>query len=424
MLTPQEAGHLFRILRSLADAGKTIVLVTHKLREIMAATDRVSVMRRGAVVADLATRETDEAALAELMVGRKVDLHLEKPPLRRGAAMLEVAGLRVRDAQGGSGCATSTSRPRGEIVGVAGIAGNGQSELLEALAGLLVPEAVSVRRRRADATRLEAGERRRLGIGHIPEDRLRMGLVPAFTAADSAILGDQREGWYGGTLLRRTTPSTPRRAARCSDYDIRPPDPRLRTRAFSGGNQQKLVCAREMERHPKLLLVGQPTRGVDIGAIEFIHRRLLALRDAGCALLLVSVELDEIRALADRILVMADGAIVGAVPAIPASRRWACSWPGSVGAAPARHAPLPAWADYALLPLLNLAAALVVSGLVILAVGESPLAALATIVDGVFGDPEGIGYTLYYATTFIFTGLAVAIPFHAGLFNIGGEGQA
>jgi general nucleoside transport system ATP-binding protein len=316
VLTPQEADHLFLILRSLAEAGKTIVLVTHKLREIMAATDRVSVMRRGTVVADLATPETDEARLAELMVGRKVELHLDKPPLRCGAPLLEAAGLRVRDAQGRLRLhGIDLTVHCGEIVGIAGIAGNGQSELLAALAGLLVPEAGCVRLGGIDITRLDAGARRRLGIGHVPEDRLRMALVPEFAAADSAILGDQRESWCSGRLLLRHESIHAKSIVRMQEYDIRPPNPRRMTSQFSGGNQQKLVCAREMERHPTLLLVGQPTRGVDIGAIEFIHRRLLALREAGCAILLVSVELDEIRALADRILVMADGAIVGEVPA-------------------------------------------------------------------------------------------------------------
>jgi ABC-type uncharacterized transport system ATPase subunit len=315
VLTPQEADHLFRLLRALADAGKTVVLVTHKLREIMAATDRVSVMRRGALVADLPTRENDEAGLAALMVGRAVELHLAKPPLQRGAPMLEVAGLRARDAQGRARLRDiDLTIHRGEIVGIAGIAGNGQSELLEALAGLRVPEAGEIRLDGTEITRLDAGARRRLGVGHIPEDRLLMGLVPAFTAAESSLLGDQREAWCGGLLLRHGAIDT-RTASRMRDYDVRPPNPHLQTSLFSGGNQQKLVCAREMERHPKLLLVGQPTRGVDIGAIELIHRRLLDLREAGAAILLVSVELDEIRALADRILVMADGAIVGEVSA-------------------------------------------------------------------------------------------------------------
>jgi simple sugar transport system ATP-binding protein len=334
VLTPQETGNLFRILRRLAAAGKTVVLVTHKLREIMAATDRVSVMRRGTNVGEMPTSETDEAQLAELMVGRKVALHVEKPPLARGAPMLEISALRLRDARGRLRLRDiDLIVHRGEIIAIAGIAGNGQSELLAALAGLLAPEGGTMRLEGADITAQSADQRRRLGIGHIPEDRLLMGLVPEFAARESAVLGDQREAWCNRGPLFRHDAIEARTAARMRDYDVRPPNPRLRSASFSGGNQQKLVCAREMERHPKLLLVGQPTRGVDIGAIEFTHRRLLALREAGCAILLVSVELDEIRALADRILVMADGAIVGEVPAEASERELGLLMAGLRGAA-------------------------------------------------------------------------------------------
>lgn len=315
VLTPQEADHLFRILRGLADEGKTIILVTHKLREVMAATDRVTVMRQGAVVAERVTRETDESELAALMVGRQVTLRQTRSPRRPGAPVLEVEGLRVADVAGQALLRDVSLTVRaGEIVGIAGIAGNGQSELLAALAGLVVPAAGRIRLNGADITVLDARARRRLGIGHIPEDRLRAGLVPDLDAAECAILGDQREERCSGKVLLRHDAIRAATLARMRDYDVRPVDPDLRTRLFSGGNQQKLVCAREMAEHPVLLLVGQPTRGVDIGAIEFIHRRLLALRDAGTAILLVSVELDEIRALSDRILVMAGGALVGELP--------------------------------------------------------------------------------------------------------------
>src|SRR6185437_9765738 len=218
-----------------------------------------------------------------------------RAPRRFGAPVLATEGLRAVDDAG---------RPllrdialtvhAGEIVGIA------------ALAGLAVPAAGRIRLGGADVTALGPRARRRRGIAHIPEDRLRMGLVPALAAGESAILGDQREKDYGGRLLLRHDAIHARTLARMREYDVRPPDPELRTALFSGGNQQKLVCAREMARRPRLLLVGQPTRGVDIGAVEFIHRRLRALRDAGSAILLVSVDLDEIRALADRIVVMSD----------------------------------------------------------------------------------------------------------------------
>jgi len=321
VLTPQEAGHLFGILRGLAGEGKTIILVTHKLREVMAVTDRVTIMRHGAVVADLATADTDEARLAELMVGRRIAPLMAigappRAPRRFGAPVLAAEGLRVVDDAGRLLLRDIALTVReGEIVGIAGVAGNGQSELLAALAGLAVPAAGRIRLGGEDVTALGPRARRRRGIAHIPEDRLRMGLVPALAAGESAILGDQREKDYGGRLLLRRDAIHVRTLARMREYDVRPPDPELRTALFSGGNQQKLVCAREMARRPRLLLVGQPTRGVDIGAVEFIHRRLRALRDAGSAILLVSVDLDEIRALADRIVVMSDGAIVGELPA-------------------------------------------------------------------------------------------------------------
>ena len=315
VLTPQEADHLFRILRGLAGEDKTIILVTHKLREVIAVTDRVTVMRHGAVVAERETRATDEAELAALMVGRQVTLRQTRSPWRPGAKVLQVEGLRVVDGAGQALLRDIAMTVRaGEIVGIAGIAGNGQSELLAALAGLAAPAAGRIRLNGEDVTGLDARARRRLGIGHIPEDRLRAGLVPDLAAAECAILGDQREARCSGRVLLRHDAIRAATLARMRDYDVRPADPDLRARLFSGGNQQKLVCAREMAEDPILLLVGQPTRGVDIGAIEFIHRRLLALRDAGTAILLVSVELDEIRALADRILVMAGGAIVGELP--------------------------------------------------------------------------------------------------------------
>jgi simple sugar transport system ATP-binding protein len=281
----------------------------------MAVTDRVTILRHGAVVAELATRDTDEAQLAELMVGRKVALRQTRPALRRGLPVLEVAGLRLLDATGWPVLRDlDLTVHAGEIVGIAGVAGNGQSELLAALAGLRMPDSGRIRLAGEDVTGLGARARRRRGLGHIPEDRLRMGLVAALPAAASSILGDQREIWCGGRFLLRHEAIRTKTLARMREYDVRPTDPGRRINQFSGGNQQKLVCAREITGQPKLLLVGQPTRGVDIGAIEFIHRRLLELRAAGCAILLVSVELDEIRALADRILVMADGAIVGELP--------------------------------------------------------------------------------------------------------------
>ncbi|HVW21670.1 MAG TPA: ABC transporter ATP-binding protein [Opitutaceae bacterium] len=310
VLTPQEADKLFGLLRRLRGRGKAVILVTHKLREIMAVTDRVTVLRQGAVAAEVATADTNPRDLAERMVGRAVALQVERAPARPGAARLRVERLEVRDRQGTPRVrGVSFELRAGEIVGLAGVTGNGQSELLEALAGLAEPSAGRIA---LEGRTLRPGDdRRALGLAHVPEDRLRLGAVAAFPAQDNAILGYHAAPEYrrGPWLRARAVQADCER--KMEAWDVRPPLPRQRLGAFSGGNQQKLVLARELGRAPRVLLVGQPTRGVDIGAIEFIHRRLVALRDSGAALLLVSVELDEILGLADRILVMAGGEITG-----------------------------------------------------------------------------------------------------------------
>ncbi len=314
VLTPAEADQLFVLLRTLREQGRTVILITHKLREVMAVTDRVSVMRRGAIVAEFATAATSPPELAEAMVGRRVLLRVARTPHRPGPPVLEVSDLALRDARGVALLdGISLTLRAGEIVGIAGVSGNGQSELLEALAGLLRPERGVIRLdgRLLGPDEWEPAALRRRRVMHIPEDRQRTGLITAFPATLNAILGYQRDPAFGpGPLL---APGRLERHARAAiaAYDVRPPDPDLAAARFSGGNQQKLVLAREIERAPKVLLIGQPTRGVDIGAIEFIHRRLLALRDAGVAILLVSVELEEVMALSDRILAMCGGRITG-----------------------------------------------------------------------------------------------------------------
>lgn len=316
VLTPAEADHLFRILRVLRDEGKTVLLITHKLREIMAATDHVSVMRRGEIVATRQTQKTSMGELAELMVGRRVLLEVAKGPATPGRPVLQVEGLTVRDGRGVDVVRDVSLEVRaGEIVGIAGVSGNGQSQLLEAIAGIrkVRSGSVTVDGTRVDlaAAGVDASRMRQLGLAHVPEDRHRMGLVTRFPECENAILGYHNDPAYGrGAFLDY---DAIRKAARekIEKYDIRPSECMLKTANFSGGNQQKIVLAREIERDPVILLVGQPTRGVDIGAIEFIHKRLVALRDAGKGVLLVSVELDEIRALADRVLVMFDGRVVG-----------------------------------------------------------------------------------------------------------------
>ena len=318
VLTPQESERLFTVLRRLAAEGRTVLFVTHKLREILAATDRVSVMRAGRVIATLDTATTDAESLAELMIGRRLPSRESRPhptPLQHmgeggegvGAPVLEVEDLTVPGLRD-----VSLSVRAGEIVGIAGVAGNGQSELLEAVAGM-IPMRGSLRIAGHEAAALDIDTRRALGLAHIPEDRLGMALIAEFTAEENAILGDQRRppfarGWFAAPAA---ISEAVRRLLR--DYDVRPAEAQVPTRTLSGGNQQKLVCAREMGRRPACLVVGQPTRGVDIAASDFIHGRLLALKEAGTAILLVSADLDEIRALADRILVMEGGRIVGAL---------------------------------------------------------------------------------------------------------------
>ncbi|MEM9010484.1 MAG: ABC transporter ATP-binding protein [Pseudomonadota bacterium] len=320
VLTPEEADHLFRILAQLKAQGKTILLITHKLREIMAATDAVSVMRQGEMVATRQTAETNVEELAELMVGRRVLLRVDKTPASPGEVKLSVRDLSVVDELGVERLkGVSLDVRAGEIVGIAGVAGNGQSELLEAIAGI-GPIARGQVELRGCA---DAGHwwRPREGLAHVPEDRHRMGLVTRFEARENAILGYQRNEEFGSGpfLSKRAVLEAARH--QMQDYDVRPPDPYLKAANFSGGNQQKIVLAREIEQDPDILIVGQPTRGVDVGAIEAIHRRLIALRDQGKAILLVSVELDEIRGLSDRILVMFDGEIMGELPAAADERQ-------------------------------------------------------------------------------------------------------
>ncbi|MBD3764803.1 MAG: ABC transporter ATP-binding protein [Rhodobacterales bacterium] len=316
VLTPDEADHLFRILRGLRDQGKTIVLITHKLREIMEITDHVSVMRRGQMVATVPTPETSPEQLAELMVGRKVLLHVDKGPAAPGRTVLQVENLALTDAQGVQRLRGINLHVRaGEILGIAGVAGNGQSELLDVLGGYArATGRVTVNGVEIDLTgRTGDGRSRRAqGIAHVPEDRQVRGLILDFAAWENVGFGYHHAPEYQKNALFMDNDALRADcAAKMARFDIRPPIPALAARNFSGGNQQKIIVAREIERNPDLLLVGQPTRGVDIGAIEFIHKQIIALRDAGKAILLVSVELDEILSLSDRIAVMFDGRIMG-----------------------------------------------------------------------------------------------------------------
>ncbi len=315
VLTPAEADHLFRILDNLRAEGKTIVLITHKLREIMEITDTVSVMRRGEMTATVKTAETSPEALAELMVGRKVLLRVDKAPAKPGAKLLEIENLRLFDENGVERLrGISLDLRAGEVLGIAGVAGNGQSELLEVLGGYA--EATGTVRVNGKEIALSGKDctgqsRRAVGIGHVPEDRHHDGLILPYTAWENACFGYHRDPAYQSGILMNNAAIREDARGKMERFDVRPPNPNLAARNFSGGNQQKIVLAREIERNPDILLIGQPTRGVDIGAIEFIHQQIIRLRDEGKAILLVSVELDEIFSLSDRIAVMFDGQIMG-----------------------------------------------------------------------------------------------------------------
>ncbi len=325
VLTPSEADHLFRILEQLREQGKTIILITHKLREIMAITDSVSVMRRGEMVKTLETKDTSPDELAELMVGRQVLLRVEKGKATPASTRLEVRDLVVKDDIGVVRVKGINLNVRaGEIVGIAGVAGNGQSELMEAIAGMREPVSgdVMISGNTVSFHGDDGAARlRRAGLAHVPEDRHRLGLVTNFEEWENSILGYQDDDRYGSGPMLDIAAARAEAVERIERFDIRPKNPRLRTANFSGGNQQKIVLAREMDRELDVLIVGQPTRGVDIGAIEFIHNQIIAMRDAGKAILLVSVELDEIRSLADRILVMFDGELIAEVDAAEADER-------------------------------------------------------------------------------------------------------
>ena len=313
VLTPHEVEEFFSILRRMRSQGKTVVIITHKLSEVLALSDRVTVMRDGRVVGNLKTSDTSAAELARLMVGREVLLRVQKPRANPGSTVLTVRNLSVQRID-----RVSFEVRAGEIVGIAGVEGNGQTELIEALAGLLPESQVTgtITVGGQDLRTVDARRRREIGVAHVPEDRHRRGLVLEFSVSENAILGvhyrPPAASGPGAILLDRE--AIDRRAGLViREFDVRPPNPALPARALSGGNQQKLIIGREFELPPVLLLISQPTRGVDIGAIEFIHRKIIAMRDAGCAVLLVSAELEEVTALADRLLVLHNGRIAGEV---------------------------------------------------------------------------------------------------------------
>ncbi|HKB19493.1 MAG TPA: ABC transporter ATP-binding protein [Gaiellaceae bacterium] len=311
VLTPQETRELFGILRSLVNEGMSVIFISHKLKEVLEIADRITVLRRGKVIETLPRAGATTETLARLMVGREVLLRVEKGPSEPGEALLRVEGLRASDDRGLEAVRDVSFEVRGgEIVGLAGIDGNGQTELVEALTGLRKPDAGRVLIQDRDVTGRGPRASFDAGEGHIPEDRHRRGLVLDFTLAENIALHDYRDepdsrwGWlFPNRLVRRA-----RRLLK--EFDVRGGGPQTLALALSGGNQQKIVIAREIDGDPRVLVSAQPTRGLDVGAIEFVHRRLVEERDEGRAVLLVSLELDEILSLSDRVLVIYEGRIV------------------------------------------------------------------------------------------------------------------
>jgi len=334
VLTPQETQELFVVLRGLAAQGKTIIFITHKLREVLEISQRVTVLRRGRVAGNLVTAETTQEEIARLMVGREVLLRVKKEPAHPGPVALQVRNLTANSEQGLPALrGVSFDLRAGEILGIAGVEGNGQSELVQVLTGLRQPASGTVLLAGRDVTHLNARQLRRAGIAHIPEDRRESGLVLDYTVQQNLILGRHRWPQFARNrffLRLRAALAWAQKLIR--EFDIRTPSPQTLARALSGGNQQKMVVAREFAAEPKVLIAAQPTRGVDIGAIEFIHRRLVEQRDNGAAVLLVSAELDEIRSLSDRIAVMYEGQIMSIEPPEVSEERLGLLMAGAAGA--------------------------------------------------------------------------------------------
>lgn len=317
VLTPPEVVEFFQILRRMRASGKTVVIITHKLDEVLAISDEVTVMRDGKTVGHVLTKDTNQRDLARMIVGRDVLLRVEKSEPKVGETVLAVENLRVAGLGEHHFLKNVSFAVRaGEIVGVAGVEGNGQTELIEAIAGLIGSNNLSgkIEFLGKNITNFSARKRKEAGIAHIPEDRHRRGLLLDFDLAENSILGVHYQQPISSSAGFLSFASISGKISSIiKNFDVRPANRALPARTLSGGNQQKLVIGREFDTKPKLLLVAQPTRGVDIGAIEFIHRKLIELRDAGAAILLVSAELEEVTALSDRLLVIHDGEIVGEV---------------------------------------------------------------------------------------------------------------
>ncbi len=322
VLTPQEADELFKIMRSLTDQGKSIIFITHKLREVLRAADRITVIRLGKVVGSTTPKKATESNLASMMVGRDVLLRVDKKDAKPGKPVLEVSDLNVTDDRKHLTVEeVSFDVHAGEIVGVAGVQGNGQTELVEALTGLRQPLSGKIKLLDSDITNATPREITELGVAHIPEDRQRDGLVLSFPVSDNLVLNTYyRAPFSKGVIMQEKKIASSAREV-IQDFDVRTPSPHTLVGSLSGGNQQKVIVARELSRPVKLVIASQPTRGLDVGSIEYIHKQLVARRDQGVAVLLVSSELDEIMQLSDRIAVMFRGKIVDILDAKKTAKR-------------------------------------------------------------------------------------------------------
>jgi ABC-type uncharacterized transport system ATPase subunit len=321
VLTPQEVDELFKVIHSLVEQGKSIIFITHKLKEVFAIADRITVLRDGHVVGTTTPAEATEASLAKMMVGREVILKVDKKPAEPGEVVLRLDGLAVRDDRNLLAVKGVSLEVRaGEVLGIAGVQGNGQTELVEAITGLRAIEAGEVHILGQDTTHGSPRQITEAGSAHVPEDRQKDGLVLSFPVADNLVLNTYYEPPFAHGISLRHDEIEEAAEERVKAFDIRTPSIFLPTSNLSGGNQQKVIVAREFSRPIKLLIASQPTRGLDVGSIEYIHQRIMEKRDEGCAVLLVSPELDEIMSLADCIAVMFAGEILASMPAAQATR--------------------------------------------------------------------------------------------------------
>ncbi|HSH03193.1 MAG TPA: ABC transporter ATP-binding protein [Anaerolineae bacterium] len=321
VLTPQEAEELFTIMKRLTNQGVSIIFITHKLKEVLRIADRIAVLHRGRLVGTTSPAEADEAKLAEMMVGRQVILKVNKKPAKPQAPILQVTNLSVNDDRGQTSVNnTSLTVHAGEILGIAGVQGNGQRELIESITGLRLPTQGSISLNGHDITTLSPRPITEMGVAHIPEDREKHGFIHSYTIADNLVLNQYYQPPYAqGARLQFE--NIDKHAQKMVDaFDVRTPSIYTPTGTLSGGNKQKVIIARELSRPLKLLIANQPTRGVDVGSIEFIHNQIIAQRDEGVAVLLISAELDEILNLADRVAVMFDGQIIKTLPIAEATR--------------------------------------------------------------------------------------------------------